>query len=555
MGQTGQDQPLPDAGPVRRRSGRSGVSARQPRARRRVLDPNQARTQCRDLLRQLAALASAARGVLSERRAGGAEYSPDPTAGRLQLFLNVVPAAIRSVLFVDRQKPAGHHAGLRAPAAADRHSEVHLSSGSHPDPSPSAVPGRYLSMDALRALPSVHQLLEEEPATTLIAAHGRPLVRFAVQRVLEDERRQASTDTSHDRWARVEATIQGLRRPRLRPVINATGVILHTNLGRAPLAAAAAEATARIAGRYSTLEFDPQTGRRGRRHDLVADTLRYLTGAQSAAVVNNCAAAVLLMLTALARGKEVIVARGELVEIGGGFRMPEVMRLSGARMVEVGTTNRTRIEDYASAITPKTAAIMKVHASNFQVVGFTESVELKPLAGITRQHQLLLLHDLGSGALLDTTAVGLAAEPRIQDSLLSGVDLLASSADKLLGGPQAGLLLGRSDLVERVMKHPLARAVRVDKLTIAALAATLDLYLTQSFGDVPIWTMLSTSLESVRSRAQAWQSRLAELGVVVEVAAEEAAVGGGDIAGVKRRATGVDIATRPGGAPAELRRI
>jgi len=162
-------------------------------------------------------------------------------------------------------------------------------------------------MDALRALPSVHQLLEEEPATTLIAAHGRPLVRFAVQRVLEDERRQASTDTSHDRWARVEATIQGLRRPRLRPVINATGVILHTNLGRAPLAAAAAEATARIAGRYSTLEFDPQTGRRGRRHDLVADTLSYLTGAQSAAVVNNCAAAVLLMLTALARGKEVML--------------------------------------------------------------------------------------------------------------------------------------------------------------------------------------------------------------------------------------------------------
>ena len=358
-------------------------------------------------------------------------------------------------------------------------------------------------MDALRALPSVHQLLEEEPATTLIAAHGRPLVRFAVQRVLEDERRQASTDTSHDRWARVEATIQGLRRPRLRPVINATGVILHTNLGRAPLAAAAAEATARIAGRYSTLEFDPQTGRRGRRHDLVADTLRYLTGAQSAAVVNNCAAAVLLMLTALARGKEVIVARGELVEIGGGFRMPEVMRLSGARMVEVGTTNRTRIEDYASAITPKTAAIMKVHASNFQVVGFTESVELKPLAAITRQHQLLLLHDLGSGALLDTTAVGLAAEPRIQDSLLSGVDLLASSADKLLGGPQAGLLLGRSDLVERVMKHPLARAVRVDKLTTAALAATLDLYLTQSLAEVPIWGMLRASTESLRSRAVA----------------------------------------------------
>ena len=405
-------------------------------------------------------------------------------------------------------------------------------------------------MDALRALPSVHQLLEEEPATALIAAHGRPLVRFAVQRALEDERRQATTDTAQARWARVEATIQGLRRPRLRPVVNATGVILHTNLGRAPLAAAAADATARIAGRYSTLEFDPLTGRRGRRHDLLGEPLRYLTGAEAAAVVNNCAAAVLLMLTALARGKEVIVARGELVEIGGGFRMPEVMR-----MVEVGTTNRTRAEDYAAAVTPKTVAIMKVHASNFQVVGFTESVELKPLAAIARQHHLLLLHDLGSGALLDTTAFGLASEPRIQDSLLSGVDLVASSADKLLGGPQAGLLLGRADLVERVMKHPLARAVRVDKLTIAALAATLDLYLTQSFGDVPIWTMLSTSLDSVRSRAQAWQSRLAELGVAVELAAAESTVGGGSLPGERLPTTVVVITPRQGGATDLLRRL
>jgi len=410
-------------------------------------------------------------------------------------------------------------------------------------------------VDALRALPSVHQLLEEEPATALIAAHGRPLVRFAVQRVLEDERRNATTDTAQARWARVEATIQGLRRPRLRPVVNATGVILHTNLGRAPLAAAAADATARIAERYSTLEFDPLTGRRGRRHDLLGEPLRYLTGAEAVAVVNNCAAAVLLMLTALARGKEVIVARGELVEIGGGFRMPEVMRLSGARMVEVGTTNRTRAEDYAAAVTPKTVAIMKVHASNFQVVGFTESVELKPLAAIARQHHLLLLHDLGSGALLDTTAFGLASEPRIQDSLLSGVDLVASSADKLLGGPQAGLLLGRADLVERVMKHPLARAVRVDKLTIAALAATLDLYLTQSFGDVPIWTMLSTSLESVRSRAQAWQSRLAELGVVVEVAAAESTVGGGSLPGERLPTTVVAITPRQGGATDLLARL
>src|SRR5256884_3302997 len=555
MGQTGQDQPLPDARPVRCCAGRGGGAPRQSGARRRVLDPDQARTQRRDFRCEFAALAPAARGVLSECRAGGAEHSSDPTAGRLQLFFHAVPAAIRRAVSLDRQEPAAQHAGLRAPAAADRHPEVHLSSRSHADPSPSAVPGRYLSMDALRALPSVHQLLEEEPATTLIAAHGRPLVRFAVQRVLEDERREASTDTSHDRWARVEATIQGLRRPRLRPVINATGVILHTNLGRAPLAAAAAEATARIAGRYSTLEFDPQTGRRGRRHCLVADPLRYLTGAQSAAVVNNCAAAVLLMLTALARGKEVIVARGELVEIGGGFRMPEVMRLSGARMVEVGTTNRTRAEDYAAAITPRTAAIMKVHASNFQVVGFTESVELKPLAAIAAQHQLLLLHDLGSGALLDTTTVGLAAEPGIQESLLSGVDLVAASADKLLGGPQAGLLLGRADLVERVMKHPLARAVRVDKLTIAALAATLDLYLTQSFGEVPIWGMLRASAESIRSRAEAWQRRLADLGVAAEVAAADSTVGGGSLPGERLPTLAPAITPQKGRPPELLRRL
>lgn len=410
-----------------------------------------------------------------------------------------------------------------------------------------------MTLDTLRALPSVHRLLEEEPATGLIRAHGRPLVRLAVQRVLDEERRGGAKAEPQARWARIEATIRGLRQPRLRPVVNATGVILHTNLGRAPLAAAAAEAAARIAGRYSTLEFDPQTGRRGKRHDLVAQTLSYLTGAQSAAVVNNCAAAVLLMLTALARGKEVMVARGELVEIGGGFRMPEIMRLSGARMVEVGTTNRTRAEDYAAAITAKTVAIMKVHASNFQVVGFTESVELKPLASLARQRHLLLLHDLGSGSLVETAAYGLAEEPRIQDSLQSGVDLVAASADKMLGGPQAGLLLGRTELVERVMKHPLARAVRVDKLTIAALTATLDLYLTQSFRELPVWEMMAATPASVASRARAWQSRLSELGAVVDVAPGESAVGGGSLPG-ERLPTSLVVITPPRGSAADLLR-
>ena len=410
-------------------------------------------------------------------------------------------------------------------------------------------------MATLRDLPSVHQLLEEPQASAIIAAHGRPLVRFAVQRVIEDERRTGTIAEPGARWSAIERVIQELRSPRLRPVVNATGVILHTNLGRAPLAAVAAEAAATIAGRYSTLEFDPRTGRRGRRHDLAAELLRHLTGAEAAAVVNNCAAAVLLMLMALAKGKEVIVARGELVEIGGGFRMPDVMRLSGARLVEVGTTNRTRVEDYAAAITPRTAAIMKVHASNFQVIGFTESVELKDLAVIARQHHLLLLHDLGSGALLETAAYGLAEEPRIQDSLRSGADLVACSGDKLLGGPQAGLLLGRAALVDRAMKHPLARAVRVDKMTLAALIATLDLYLTQSLVGLPIWDMLGATPESIAARARAWQSRLMERGAVVEVVAATSTVGGGSLPGEQMATTALAITPRHGGATDLLRRL
>ena len=410
-------------------------------------------------------------------------------------------------------------------------------------------------MDALRALPSVHQVLEQAEAQALVAAHGRALVLFAVQRALDEERTGGAIADPATRLARIETVVRDLRRPRLRPVINATGVVLHTNLGRAPLAAAAAQAAANIAGRYSTLEFDPRTGRRGRRHDLVADSLRYLTGAESAAVVNNCAAAVLLMLMALARGKEVIVGRGELVEIGGGFRMPDVMRLSGARLVEVGTTNRTRPEDYAAAITPKTAAILKVHASNFQVVGFTESVEIDALAGVARQHHVLLLHDLGSGSLLDSAEYGLAPEPRIQDSLRAGTDLLACSGDKLLGGPQAGLLLGRAEVVDRVMKHPLARAVRVDKLTLAALSATLDVYLTQSVGELPIWSMLGATAEAMAARALTWQHSLMNRGIAVEVVPAESTVGGGSLPGERLPTTALVITPRAGRAAGLLRRL
>jgi L-seryl-tRNA(Ser) seleniumtransferase len=410
-------------------------------------------------------------------------------------------------------------------------------------------------MDTLRALPSVHQVLEQPEAQAMIAAHGRALVLFAVHRALDEERTGGTIAQPAARMGRIEALVRELRQPRLRPVINATGVVLHTNLGRAPLSVQAAQAAALIASRYSTLEFDPRTGRRGRRHDLVADLLRYLTGAEAAAVVNNCAAAVLLMLTALAKGKEVIVGRGELVEIGGGFRMPDVMRLSGARLVEVGTTNRTRPEDYAAAVTSKTAAILKVHASNFQVVGFTESVEVEALSRVARQHGVLLLHDLGSGSLLETTAYGLAAEPRIQDSLRAGTDLLACSGDKLLGGPQAGLLLGRVELVDRVMKHPLARAVRADKLTLAALTATLDLYLTQSVAELPIWSMLGASADAMAARATTWQRRLMERGIEVELVPAESTVGGGSLPGERLPTTALVITPRPGRAADLLRRL
>ena len=410
-------------------------------------------------------------------------------------------------------------------------------------------------MDTLRALPSVHQVLEQVEAQALVNVHGRALVLFAVQRALDEERTRGAIAQPAARMARIETLVRELRQPRLRPVINATGVVLHTNLGRAPLSAPAAQAAALIAGRYSTLEFDPRTGRRGRRHDLVADLLRYLTGAEAAAVVNNCAAAVLLMLTALAKGKEVIVGRGELVEIGGGFRMPDVMSLSGAHLVEVGTTNSTRPEDYAAAITPKTAAILKVHASNFQVVGFTESVEVEALARVAAQHRVLLLHDLGSGSLLDTAAHGLAAEPRIQDSLRAGTDLLACSGDKLLGGPQAGLLLGRAELVDRVMKHPLARAVRIDKLTLAALTATLDLYLTQSVAALPIWSMLGASADAMAARALTWQRRLLERGIEVEVVPAESTVGGGSLPGERLPTSALALTPRPGRAADLLRRL
>jgi L-seryl-tRNA(Ser) seleniumtransferase len=318
----------------------------------------------------------------------------------------------------------------------------------------------------------------------------------------------------------------------LRPVINATGVIINTNLGRAPLSSAAVEAMAAVARDYSNLEYDLESGGRGSRQAHVRALLKELAGAEDALVVNNNAAALLVVLSALAAGREVIVSRGELVEIGGGFRVPDVMRQGGAKLVEVGTTNRTRLRDYEDAITPETAALLTVHPSNFRIVGFTESPDVAALAALAHARGLPLVHDLGSGALLPTEIWGLAHEPMVRESVASGVDIVCFSGDKLLGGPQAGIIAGRAALLERVARHPLMRAVRCDKLTLAALEVTLRQHRDGlAEREIPVWRCISLTLESIRERAARWAGTICGWGVRAHVEAGEATVGGGSLPG------------------------
>jgi L-seryl-tRNA(Ser) seleniumtransferase len=294
--------------------------------------------------------------------------------------------------------------------------------------------------------------------------------------------------------------------PSLRPVINATGVVIHTNLGRAPLSDDAVAAMAVVSSGYSNLEFDLEAGERGSRHSHLEAALSQLTGAEAAIAVNNNASALLLALSALAAGREVIVSRGQAVEIGGGFRIPDVMRQSGATLVEVGTTNRTYLRDYESAITDNTAAIMRVHTSNFRVVGFTAAPTLREMSRVAAEHNVLLLDDVGSGCLLDTTQFGLAPEPTVGESLASGADLCLFSGDKLLGGPQAGIIAGQSELIDRLRHHPLARAVRLDKATIAGLHATLLHYLRgEALTQIPVWRMIATPIAEIERRARRWK--------------------------------------------------
>jgi L-seryl-tRNA(Ser) seleniumtransferase len=385
-------------------------------------------------------------------------------------------------------------------------------------------------MNSLRDLPSVEQLLQN--ATRLIEAFGRPLTLDALRETLEDARARFRADPetalpSIDMiLAQAESHLSAWTKPTLRPVINATGVIIHTNLGRALLSRATIKAMNDVASNYSNLEYDLSKGQRGSRLIHAESVLQKLTGVEAALVVNNCASAVLLTLSALANKKRVVIARSQLVEIGGGFRVPDVMKQSGAKLVEVGTTNKVRLSDYESALEEATALVMRAHRSNFKIVGFAEEPELKDIVDVAHKAGVIVVDDLGSGALIDTVKYGFAHEPTVQESLAAGVDIVLFSGDKLLGGPQAGLIIGRKDLIDKIKKHPLARAVRADKTCLAGVTATLTHYLKdETEREIPIVRMMSLTLEQVKVRAEAWREALGG----GEVVKSESTVGGGSL--------------------------
>ncbi|MCU0488745.1 MAG: L-seryl-tRNA(Sec) selenium transferase [Anaerolineales bacterium] len=384
----------------------------------------------------------------------------------------------------------------------------------------------------LRQLPSVDQILQTETAKGWISSYGRTLAVAAIRQVLDEVRAGYKTNPSLPEQAellrRIAAALEEWTAPSLIPVINAAGVILHTNLGRAPLSRAAIQAVQEAAANYSNLEYDLEKGQRGSRLVHAEAIVRRLTGAEAALVVNNNAAAVLLALSALARRRAVVISRTQLVEIGGGFRVPEVMQQSGARLVEIGATNRVHLADYQAALAEKPALFLRAHRSNFQIIGFTAEPELAEITELAHQAGLPLLDDLGSGTLLDTAAYGLSHEPTVQESLAAGADLVSFSGDKLLGGPQAGILIGKASLIARLKKHPLARAIRADKLCLAALSATLLHYLKgEAEREIPIWRMLAASPEALRQRAEAWRDLLGQ----GEVLAEQSTIGGGSLPG------------------------
>src|SRR6516162_334584 len=390
----------------------------------------------------------------------------------------------------------------------------------------------------LRRVPSVDELLLRPRLAALCKEVDRAFALDTLRGVLAEVRRDIIAGlTTEERVVeaaeierRTVEAVESELRPSLKPVINASGVILHTNLGRAPLSLEVIEEFRRVATEYTNLEYDVAAGARGKRDVHCARLLRRLTGAEAVIVVNNCAAAVLVTLAALARGGEVIVSRGELIEIGDGFRIPEIMEQSGAVLREVGTTNRTRIADYQNAINEKTRVLLRVHPSNFTVSGFTEKPEVAELIALGEQRGLPVVEDLGSGCLVDLSGVGVK-EPTVRESVAAGFSLVLYSGDKLLGGPQAGIIAGRKELVAKVRRHPLFRALRVDKLTIASMEATLRAYLRADWNEIPTQRMIRASAESIRKRSAAFVNSLAgkvdRLGAKIEVVEGNSLVGGG----------------------------
>lgn len=392
------------------------------------------------------------------------------------------------------------------------------------------------SREELRKLPSVDRLLahpvlqalQQEARHEMVVGAAREVLQRAREAIRAGQPCPSTEDLAQD----ARQVLASRLRPTLLPVINATGVVIHTNLGRAPLSEEALAAMWEAGQGYSNLEYSLEEGRRGSRYVHAEELLCRLTGAEAALVVNNNAGAVLLILAALAAGREVVISRGQLIEIGGGFRIPDVMRQSGARLVEVGTTNRTRIGDYREALTEDTALLFRAHHSNFRMVGFTEEASLAELVALGREAGVPVVDDLGSGSLLPTEAYGLAHEPLVQESVAAGAALVSFSGDKLLGGPQAGIIVGRRDLVERLRRFPLTRALRVDKTTLAGLQATLLHYLRgEAVEKVPVWRMIATGPQVLRRRARSWARRLAAQGVPAVVVPGESAVGGGSLPG------------------------
>lgn len=415
--------------------------------------------------------------------------------------------------------------------------------------------------DRLRQLPGVDQLLGDPSMRELIPSYGHRLAVTAVRETLAEVREEvrggAPVPERDVLAARAAALLRDQLAPTLRPVINATGVVIHTNLGRAPLSDAARAAMQAAAQGYSNLEYDLLAGHRGDRTVHAERLLCELTGAEAAMVVNNNAGAVLLALTGMAQGRGVIISRGQLVEIGGGFRVPDVMAQSGARLIEVGTTNRTHRRDYERALAEEedAALILRAHHSNFRMLGFTSEVPLAELVEIAQARSLPVIDDLGSGALLDTAEFGLAHEPMVQESVAAGAALVCFSGDKLLGGPQAGIVVGRAEFVDPLKRHPLTRALRCDKLCLAALQETLMHYLRdEAAAQVPVWRMIAAPPDDLNRRARRWRRRLARDGVSAEVIDGESTVGGGSLPGetLPTRLLALQVAD-PDGVVAALR--